>query len=237
MPFFFFFLCDFSPTHLTVTQTPHTERSIGEVSGPESRGKDGVTRATSNLFQNSNRSQVTASSQEWGGLESASFSCTVPQLECLAGRQAPFPPHLLSEQHEGQAEKDKWAQLRGRRGYHGNKQPDCYLETGPPFLLLLPPSQHTRRWVLFSWPCILGVGTIILFWQFPVTLEWAALHFNLTSSSRSFLRNYWRHGLFLALFQVGFWLPQRGIWDCCLFLNKEFAYLHMRRRYHSVLGS
>lgn len=35
------------------------------------------------------------------------FLAQCPPLECLAGRQAPFPPQLLSEQHEGQAERDK----------------------------------------------------------------------------------------------------------------------------------
>lgn len=63
-----------------------------------------MTKATRNLFQDSNRSTVMSRMR---GTLSAFFLAQCPLLECLAGRRAPFPPQLLSEQHEGQAERDK----------------------------------------------------------------------------------------------------------------------------------
>lgn len=62
------------------------------------------------------------------------------------------------------------------------------------------------------------------------------MHFNLISSSAVFseVLETW---LFLALFQVGFWLPQTGSLGLLFFLNKDFANLHMRGRCHIVLNS
>lgn len=129
-------------------------------------------------------SEVTVWRLEWEGIWVSLLLAWCPPFECLAGRQAPFPPqYCQSNMKVRQRETNESSS--GKGGYHGNKQAGLLFGSRPN---LSPPSQCWKMGIV-QLTCILGVGTIIPFWQFLVTLEWAALHFNLINRSHSFLRS------------------------------------------------
>jgi hypothetical protein len=67
-----------------------------------------------------------------------------PQSECLAGRQAPFPPqNCQSNMKVRQRETNESSS--GKGGYHGNKQAGLLFGSRPN---LSPPSQYWKMGIV-----------------------------------------------------------------------------------------
>lgn len=123
------------------------------------------------------------------GTLSASFSCSAPSTWVLNWQAGTFSSVTVRTTWRSGRERQMRA-AQGKEVTTVTTRQECFLEMGLIFLLFSLLLTHKRMGIV-SLTCILGVETIIPFWQFPVRncLEWAALHFNLISSSRSFLRS------------------------------------------------
>lgn len=122
---------------------------VWEVRWPWEQGrKGGVTRAGRNLFQDSNRAEVTVGESRMRGAWSASFSCSGPWAWVLSWQAGTFSSSVTVRATWRSGRKRQMRAAQGKEVTTVTSRRDCYLETGLIFLLLLPPSLHRKMGIV-----------------------------------------------------------------------------------------